>query len=58
MPDAFDPAQGPLHGLRILDMATVVAAPFAATLCADLGAEVTKLELPDGSDALRSLAPV
>lgn len=39
-------------------MATVLAAPFAATLCADLGAEVIKLELPDGSDALRSLAPV
>ncbi|WP_304307252.1 CaiB/BaiF CoA-transferase family protein [Pseudacidovorax intermedius] len=58
MADTFDPQQGPLHGLRILDMATVVAAPFAATLCADLGAEVTKLELPDGSDALRSLAPV
>lgn len=49
---------GPLSGLRILDMATVVAAPFAASLCADLGAEVVKLELPDGSDPLRSLAPV
>jgi crotonobetainyl-CoA:carnitine CoA-transferase CaiB-like acyl-CoA transferase len=44
--------------VRILDMATVLAAPFAATLCADLGAEVVKLELPDGSDPLRSLAPV
>ncbi len=53
-----DPARGPLHGLRILDMATVVAAPFAATLCADAGAEVVKLELPDGSDPLRTLAPV
>jgi len=50
--------KGPLAGLRILDMATVVAAPFAATLCADMGAEVVKLELPDGSDALRTLAPV
>jgi crotonobetainyl-CoA:carnitine CoA-transferase CaiB-like acyl-CoA transferase len=49
---------GPLAGVRILDMATVLAAPFAATLCADLGAEVVKLELPDGSDPLRSLAPV
>ncbi len=38
-------------------MATVVAAPFSATLCADLGARVVKLELPDGSDALRTLAP-
>lgn len=51
------PSTGPLHGLRILDMATVVAAPFAATLCADAGAEVVKLELPDGSDPLRGLSP-
>lgn len=47
-----------LEGVRILDMATVVAGPFAATLCADLGAEVLKIELPDGSDALRGLAPM
>ncbi|MGE0312257.1 MAG: CaiB/BaiF CoA transferase family protein [Lautropia sp.] len=44
--------------MRILDMATVLAAPFAATLCADLGADVIKLELPDGSDAMRALSPV
>lgn len=49
---------GPLQGVRILDMATVLAAPFAATLCGDLGAEVTKLELPDGSDTLRHMLPV
>ena len=48
----------PLHGVRILDMATVVAAPFSSTLCADLGAEVVKIELPEGGDALRTLAPV
>ena len=46
-----------LEGVRILDLSTVLAAPFAATLCADLGASVTKVELPDGSDALRGLAP-
>lgn len=50
--------RGPLQGVRILDMATVVAAPFAATLCGDLGAEVTKLELPDGSDTLRHMLPI
>ncbi|WP_246129262.1 CaiB/BaiF CoA transferase family protein [Verticiella sediminum] len=50
--------RGPLDGLSILDMATVLAAPYAATLCADLGADVVKLELPDGSDPLRQLAPV
>jgi crotonobetainyl-CoA:carnitine CoA-transferase CaiB-like acyl-CoA transferase len=48
----------PLRGVRILDMATVVAAPLGATLCTDLGAETVKLELPDGSDTLRSLAPI
>lgn len=46
-----------LQDVRILDLSTVIAAPFAATLCADLGATVTKIELPDGSDALRGLAP-
>lgn len=51
-------ASGPLSGIRILDMATVLAAPFSATLCGDMGAEVIKLELPDGSDSLRTLAPV
>ena len=49
---------GALAGVRILDMATVLAAPMGATLCADHGADVVKLELPDGSDALRSLQPV
>ena len=48
----------PLGGVRILDMATVLAAPFSATLCGDLGADVVKLELPGGGDTLRSLAPV
>ncbi len=48
----------PLAGVRILDMATVLAAPFSATLCGDMGAEVVKLELPQGNDALRGLAPV
>jgi crotonobetainyl-CoA:carnitine CoA-transferase CaiB-like acyl-CoA transferase len=48
----------PLQGVRILDMATVLAAPFSATLCGDMGADVVKLELPQGNDALRGLAPV
>ncbi|MEO8279170.1 MAG: CoA transferase [Ideonella sp.] len=52
------PNPGALAGVRILDMATVLAAPFGATLCADHGAEVVKLELPDGSDPLRGLQPV
>src|SRR4051812_39058061 len=51
-------SRGSLSGVRILDMATVLAGPTGATLCADHGAEVLKLELPDGSDALRGLNPV
>jgi len=39
-------------------MATVLAAPLGATLCADHGADVVKLELPEGGDALRGLEPV
>lgn len=48
---------GPLVGLRILDISTVVAGPWAATLLADLGAEVVKVEMPQVGDALRALAP-
>jgi crotonobetainyl-CoA:carnitine CoA-transferase CaiB-like acyl-CoA transferase len=48
---------GPLAGLRILDISTVIAGPFAATMMADLGADVLKVEMPGGGDALRRLAP-
>ncbi|MEZ5649457.1 MAG: CoA transferase [Burkholderiaceae bacterium] len=55
-PSARNP--GALAGVRILDMATVLAGPMGATLCADQGADVVKLELPDGTDPLRTLQPV
>ena len=42
-----DPA-GPLAGLRVLELAHFVAAPFATRLLADLGAEVIKVEPPTG----------
>jgi crotonobetainyl-CoA:carnitine CoA-transferase CaiB-like acyl-CoA transferase len=48
--------QGPLRGLRVLDIATIVAAPFAAALLADYGAEVLKVELPSG-DGARGFPP-
>lgn len=50
-------AAGPLAGLRILDISTVVAAPWSATLLADLGATVIKVEVPGRGDLLRALAP-
>jgi crotonobetainyl-CoA:carnitine CoA-transferase CaiB-like acyl-CoA transferase len=39
--------------LKVLDLGTQLAGPFAATLLGDLGAEVIKVELPDGGDPLR-----
>ena len=38
----------PLEGVRVLDFGQYVAGPMAATLLADAGAEVTRIEPPDG----------
>lgn len=42
-----------MAGVRVLDIATFVAAPFCGTILADFGAEVIKIEQPDGGDTLR-----
>ena len=44
----------PLKDIRVIDLSTVVAAPFAATLLGDMGAEVIKVENPSMPDALRA----
>ena len=49
--------QGPLVGLRILDVGTRIGAPFAATLLGDLGADVIKVELPGSGDFMRTIGP-
>jgi crotonobetainyl-CoA:carnitine CoA-transferase CaiB-like acyl-CoA transferase len=46
--------QGPLQGLKILELGTLVAAPFAAKVFAEFGAEVIKVETPEKGDPLRS----
>jgi formyl-CoA transferase len=43
----------PLAGLKVVELGTLIAGPFAARICAEFGAEVIKVESPDGGDPLR-----
>ena len=47
-------ADGPLSGIRVVEVATFIAAPFCGTILADFGAEVIKVEEPKKGDPLRS----
>ena len=48
---------GPLAGTRIVDCSTVLAGPYCTMLLADLGADVVKVERPEGGDETRSWGP-
>jgi len=47
-----------LEGVRVLDIATVIAAPWAAGIMADFGAEVIKIEMPGRGDTSRGMGPL
>ncbi len=51
-------SEGLLDGLRVLEFGQILAAPFAGSLFADLGADVVKIERPDGGDGMRQWPPL
>ena len=55
MDSAF--SQGPLAGLRVLDLSRVLAGPWAGQLLADFGADVVKVERPGAGDDTRAWGP-
>jgi len=48
----------PLQGLRVLELGQYISAPYCALMLADQGAEVIKVERPDGGDPRRSYDPL
>lgn len=53
----MNPARGPLHGVRVLDLSRVLAGPYCTMFLGDLGAEVVKVEQPGTGDDTRSWGP-
>ena len=53
----MDATAQPLGGIRVLDLATVLGAPVAATLLGEFGADVIKVEEPTTGDVLRQFGP-
>ena len=46
-------ATHPLSGVKVIELGTLIAGPFASRICAEFGAQVIKVESPDGGDPLR-----
>lgn len=55
---ADDARRGPLSGLLVADFSRVLAGPYATMLLSDLGAEVVKVESPQGDDTRSWMPPV
>lgn len=57
--DATDPnTRGPLAGLRVLDLTTMISGGFVGMMLADFGADVVKVEHPEQTDPVRAWNPI
>ena len=55
--DSFAASDPPLAGIRVIELARVLAGPWAGQMLADMGADVIKVERPDGGDETRAWGP-